>query len=431
MNEKTTRFERVLPGLFAELASPRTPDYLEAAIDTASTRPQRPAWTYPGRWLPMEITTPVAPATRLPWRQLGILAVLALILAMAAIAFVGSHQQRPAPFYGPAANGALVLSRAGDIIALDRPSGAVTRLTTGPDLDTDPAYSPDGTQLVFKRRVEGRPGEALMVAKADGSGVRQITDPMLDLRGFSFSPDGRSMLVTTTSGNKTQIDIVPTDGKGEARRLAIPVPLDPDVVPLWHPVDGRELLLIQFGLNGVGRSVVAFDVATGAVRTIARGTDDLDYWAGNWSPSGDRVVGGRTQQSNNTVSAAVFTADGRSNEAIGVDWRPGNIISVDGWSQHGTRLIVGQADRETGANSASMVFTLDGSRPPVRLACGTPDTAPCPAGWAWSPDDTLLVGAIRTDAGVTGYVTADPDTGRVTPMTLEGDSELSFQRIAP
>ena len=304
-------------------------------------------------------------------------------------------------------------------------------MITGTEVDTDPMHSADGTQLVFKRSIEGRPGEALMVAKADGSGVRQITDPMLSLRGFSFSPDGRSMLVTTTADNKTQVDIVPTDRKGEARRLAITVPLDPDLVPRWHPVDGRELLLIQFGLNGVGRSVVAFDVATGAVRTIAPGTDDLDYWAGNWSPSGDRVVGGRIQQSNDTVSAAVFTEGGGSEDALGVDWRPGNIISVDGWSQHGTRLIVGQADRETGANSATTVLTLDGSQPPVRLACGTPDTGPCPDGWAWSPDDTLLVGPIRTGDGITGYVTADPVTGTITPMTVEGDSELSFQRLAP
>ena len=431
MNDKTTRFERVLPELFTELAVPRTPDYLEAAIDTASSRRQRPAWTFPERWLPMQITTQAAPVARMPWRQLAILAVLGLLVAIAAAVVAGAPQQRPAPLFGPAANGALVLSREGDIVAFDRASGRVTPLITGTEVDTDPMHSADGTQLVFKRRIEGRPGEALMVAKADGSGVRQITDPMLSLRGFSFSPDGRSMLVTTTSDNKTQIDIVPTDGKGEARRLAIPGPLDPDVVPLWHPVDGRELLLIQFGLNGVGRSVVAFDVATGAVRTIAPGTDDLDYWAGIWSPSGDRVLGGRTQQSNDTVSAAVFTADGRSEDALGVDWRPGNIISVSGWSQHGTRLIVGQADRETGANSASTVLTPDGSRPPVRLACGTPDTGLCPEGWAWSPDDTLLVGPIRTGDVVTGYVTADPDTGTITPLALEGDGELSFQRLAP
>ena len=59
-----TRFDRVLPGLFDELADARTPDYLEAAIERASSRPQRPAWTYPGRWLAMQITTEALPCSR-------------------------------------------------------------------------------------------------------------------------------------------------------------------------------------------------------------------------------------------------------------------------------------------------------------------------------------------------------------------------------
>ena len=33
--DRQARIDRVLPGLFAELAAPRTPDYLEAAIDRA------------------------------------------------------------------------------------------------------------------------------------------------------------------------------------------------------------------------------------------------------------------------------------------------------------------------------------------------------------------------------------------------------------
>ena len=86
------RFDRALPGLFVELASASTPDYLEAAIERASSRPQRPAWTYPGRWLPVDITTQAAPAARMPWRQLGILALIGLLLAVAAVAY----RRRPA-----------------------------------------------------------------------------------------------------------------------------------------------------------------------------------------------------------------------------------------------------------------------------------------------------------------------------------------------
>ena len=55
----------------------RTPDYLEAAIERASSRPQRPAWTFAGRWLPMDLVTTRVPSTRAPMRALGVLLLIA------------------------------------------------------------------------------------------------------------------------------------------------------------------------------------------------------------------------------------------------------------------------------------------------------------------------------------------------------------------
>jgi hypothetical protein len=51
--DRSLRADRVLVGLIDELADARTPDYLEAAIERASARSQRPTWTFPERWLPM------------------------------------------------------------------------------------------------------------------------------------------------------------------------------------------------------------------------------------------------------------------------------------------------------------------------------------------------------------------------------------------
>ncbi len=91
--ERTTRFERVLPGLFDELAGTRTPAYLEAAIERASSGPQRPSWTFPGRWLPVDITTRTAPFVRVPWGQIGVIVLTGLLLAVVLAAYIGS--QRP------------------------------------------------------------------------------------------------------------------------------------------------------------------------------------------------------------------------------------------------------------------------------------------------------------------------------------------------
>lgn len=51
----------------------------------------------------------------MPWRQLGVLALIALLLAAAIVGYVASQQTRlPAPF-GPARNGQVVYADKGDI----------------------------------------------------------------------------------------------------------------------------------------------------------------------------------------------------------------------------------------------------------------------------------------------------------------------------
>ena len=123
--DRSARVDRALPGLFDQLAEARTPDYLEAAIERASSRPQRPAWTFAGRWLPVELTTARVPATRSPMRQLGVLALIALLVAAALAVYIGAHQQRlPAPF-GLARNGVIAyVTPSGDVAVADRRGGA-------------------------------------------------------------------------------------------------------------------------------------------------------------------------------------------------------------------------------------------------------------------------------------------------------------------
>jgi hypothetical protein len=95
--DRTSRTDRVLAGLIVELADTRTPDYLEAAIERASSRPQRPTWTVPGRWFPMaETVSRPALLPRLPWRTIGVALVLVALLVVAAILYVGSRPTGPA-----------------------------------------------------------------------------------------------------------------------------------------------------------------------------------------------------------------------------------------------------------------------------------------------------------------------------------------------
>ena len=70
------------------------PDYLSAIVARAGSVRQRPAWTFPERWLPMDIA-----ARRVGVPRVGVVpATLFLLVAIlaAGLAYVGLQATRPA-----------------------------------------------------------------------------------------------------------------------------------------------------------------------------------------------------------------------------------------------------------------------------------------------------------------------------------------------
>ena len=127
----TDRLERDLTAWFGETAAPRTPDYTDDILRQTARSRQRPRWTFPERWLPMSVITFGRVTLRpVPWRTVGLLVVLALLLAVAAAVYVGSQRRVPAPF-GPAANGLVAYSKDGDIFTVDPTTGLRRAIVTG------------------------------------------------------------------------------------------------------------------------------------------------------------------------------------------------------------------------------------------------------------------------------------------------------------
>ena len=75
------RLERDLPQILGDLSIAPYPDYIDDVLATTAQRRQRPAWTFPERWLPMDLVTERVRTPRLPWRAIGVLAMIALLLA--------------------------------------------------------------------------------------------------------------------------------------------------------------------------------------------------------------------------------------------------------------------------------------------------------------------------------------------------------------
>ncbi len=176
----TDRLERDLTAWFGETAVPRTPDYTDDILRQAARTRQRPRWSFPERWLPMSVIT-LGRVTRgpVPWRTVGLLVALALLLAVAAAVYVGSNQRRvPAPF-GAAANGLVAYSKDGDIYTVDPATGARRAIVAGATVDESPAFSLDGTRLAFLRTT----GTAAVIVLADADGRNQVVVPMTPLAG--------------------------------------------------------------------------------------------------------------------------------------------------------------------------------------------------------------------------------------------------------
>ncbi|MFH1105489.1 MAG: septum formation family protein [Actinomycetota bacterium] len=125
--------------------------------------------------------------------------------------------------------------------------GTVTRITDFADRDSSPSWSPDGTELAFRRRVDGN--SDVYVMNADGSNVRRLTtDPGFD-GDPAWSPDGSEILFSSDRSGNFDIWVMNADGSGQVPLTDHPAD---DEYPAWSR-DG-ELIAFQSTRQG-GTSV--------------------------------------------------------------------------------------------------------------------------------------------------------------------------------
>lgn len=237
--------------LLVELAAPTYPDYFDDVLERAIDRPQRPAWTFPERWLSMGvIARRIAPAPALPWRTIGILALLGLLLATALVVGLGS-QQRLAPPYGLATNGRVAYAADGDIYIGDPANPASTdAIVTGPEQDVGPSFSRDGSRLAWLRLNEAdEPAVHLLVANADGTAPRVVAEGD-DILGGAWSPNSRDLAIAVENGRRPHLEIAHADGSPPQ---TIELDVEPSGQLEWLPPAGERLFFIgeQGGTPGI------------------------------------------------------------------------------------------------------------------------------------------------------------------------------------
>lgn len=273
--------DRALVDWIAEQDRNRATYLGEVLAVTEQTR-QRPAWSFPGRWVPMQLAMQRATMPR-GVVYVVLLALLLLAVAVAAVALVGSQPQ-PAPPFGLASNGLVAYTTtSGDIATVDPATGEVAVVVPGPERDSRPVYSRDGTRLAFVREVEG--GQ-LIFAAADrgGTPLRLTTDAVPAVEEIAWSPDGSQIAFVANS----RIWIAATDGSGDVTSLPLGAAAEGEA-PVWRPPNGREILFR--GLTDAGFALFLVGADGSDPRPVSRAIDEQNAWTfPAFIPSGDKIV---------------------------------------------------------------------------------------------------------------------------------------------
>jgi hypothetical protein len=434
-------FERHLPSALTDLAAPYTPDYLTDILgQTAATR-QRPAWASFERWLPMQLATSRVPSTRVPWRQLVLLAVLAALLAAMLAVYVGTRTPHVPPPFGPAENGRLVYSADGDIVFRDALQDAPRVLMGGPTDDHDPGYSPDGTRLLYLSDEGGK--AYLMSASADGTGgIRILDDPIEDGTQVVWAPDSKRVAVVNAPQGVPHLSVIAVDGSGS--RLIDLKGLRPTNI-LWRPPDGHELLVRvirpvelrpdQSPYTPIQFYVVDIDGASpGEVRSV--GIDPHDNFGPDWDNSGPEWSQDGSAIYYNVVDPAPGDPPGRYRvHRVNVDGSndialpPPAATVNEAWpirSPDGKWLLVEHFtwEDQPDAHLTLAVLPADGSGPAHEVG---PPVRGEDVDRAWSPDGTRILARI----GDSKMVSIDPVSGAYEETGWTANVLPDWQRRAP
>ena len=162
-----------------------------------------------------------------------------------------------------------------DIFAMDINSGATSRLTNAPSIETAPSFSPDGSRMVFESDRSG--SQQLYVMPAGGGEAQRISFGQGRYGTPVWSPRGDLIAFTKQNNGRFHIGVMRTDGSEE--RLLTASFLDEG--PTWAP-NGRVLMFARETQGAQGASSLwSVDITGRNLRPVSTPEGASDP---SWSP---------------------------------------------------------------------------------------------------------------------------------------------------
>lgn len=250
-------------------------------------------------------------------------------------------------FYFPDGNSDIYLIRADGL--------GRTQLTTASGNDFSPAWSPDGSQIVFRTTRDGN--DEIYIMNADGSDQTNLSrSPTTEERGPNWSPDGQQIALASLQGAILDIFIMPINFVQPQEDSAnwtnlTDNSLGGDEYPAWSP-DGTRIAFHSYR-DGNWEIYVMNADGSGQMRlTHNPGEDTYPVW----SPDGTRLI--FSSASVGYTDIYVINADGTELTPLTSDPAP---ESYPSWSPDGSLIAFTRAVEEDPRRAHIFLMQADGS----------------------------------------------------------------------
>ncbi len=248
-----------------------------------------------------------------------------------------------------------------EIYVMDDDGKNQLNLTNHPDTDVAPSWSPDGTRIAFMSNRDGHVPKGgvlttfeIYVMDADGGNPQNLTnDPNSDLSP-AWSPDGTRIVFSSNREVNFEIYVMDTDGANPQKLTNNP---GTDHHPSWSP-DGKRIAFSSYrdghfiADSELTSEIYVMDTDGANPQRLTENRKNDDSPA--WSPDGTRIVFS-SDRKGDFVNYEIYVMDADGGNLQRLTENRDNDVSPS-WSPDGKRITFSSID---GENHVGDIYVMD------------------------------------------------------------------------